>query len=221
MRYLQPVRMDVEGLEAASESERDPESLVEELASHLYFIALSASKKAAAVVPPVPMLELLDRLERFSLSSESRTRLAVLRGVAACFRQEDGIPVLVCEPRLATPLSEMIEEILEDAYLLEASKLRTFFSPAANWAALRRDLRRILGWVIRHRTWAKGAVHLGEQVVAVPGQVGTITDLLGEIVVPPEGCPILLTDSHSAWKGDRTVVQLKYPGAVAVFPRLD
>ena len=128
--------------------------------------------------------------------------------------------MLVCRTRLEAPLIERIDEILEDAYLLEASKLRMFFSPGANWAALRRDLRILLSWVIRNRGWAKNAFRLGEQIVTVPGQIGVVADALLEIGVPApaESYPVLLEETHHAWKGDSAVIQLKYPHAVAVFP---
>jgi hypothetical protein len=218
-RYLQPVLDDARRASRSSEGERKPESLVRELMGHVYSISLSVSKKAPAIVPPVPMLDLVERLGQFSLSSESRARLAVLKGVAACFERHSEIPALVCKPQLAVPLSERIDEILEDAYLLEASRLRTFFSTGANWAALRRDLRKILGWVVRNRGWAKQAVRLGEQVVTVPGQTSLVTDALAEIglVAGQESCPVLLDGTHNAWKGGNTVIQIKYPGAIALF----
>jgi hypothetical protein len=218
-RYLKPVLDDARGASRPSEGERKPESIVRELMGHVYSISLSVSRKAPAIVPPVPMLELIERLEEISLTSESRARLAVLRGVAACFERHSEIPALVCKPQLGVPLSERIEEILEDAYLLEASRLRTFFSPGANWAALRRDLRKTLGWVVRNRGWAKQAVRLGEQVVTVPGQTSVVTDALAEfgLAAGQESCPVLLDETHNAWKGGNTVIQVKYPGAVALF----
>lgn len=218
-KYLEPVLEDVRGMSPSTERERKPESIVRELMGHVYSISLSVSRKAPAIVPPVPMLELVARLEEISLSSESRARLSVLRGVAACFERQSEIPALVCKPQLAAPLSERIDEILEDAYLLEASRLRTFFSPSANWAALRRDLRKTLGWVVRNRGWAKQAVRLGEQVVTVPGQTSVITDALAEIglVAGKKSSPVLLDETHNAWKGGNAVIQIKYPNAVALF----
>ena len=218
-RYMEPVLENLREIDASSEGDRKPASLVRELTSHLYFVSLSATRRAAAIVPPVPMLELLDRLTRFPLSSESQARLAILRGVAACFERKAGVPVLVCRTRLEAPLIERIDEILEDAYLLEASKLRMFFSPGANWAALRRDLRILLSWVIRNRGWAKNAFRLGEQIVTVPGQIGVVADALLEIGVPApaESYPALLEETHHAWKGDSAVIQLKYPHASPSF----
>ena len=218
-RYLDPVLEDVKGASRPSDRERTPTSIAQELMSHVYSITLSVSRKAPAIIPPVPMVELVGRLEEISLSSESRARLAVLKGVAACFERKPEIPALVCQPYLAGIISERMEEILEDAYLLEASRLRTFFSPGANWAALRRDLRKVLGWVLRNRGWAKQAVRLGEQVVAVPGQMGVVTDALAAIGVAAgqKSCPVLLDETHKTWTGGNTVIQIKYPSAVAVF----
>jgi len=110
------------------------------------------------------MLELIRRLENVPLSGEARIRLSLIKGLAVCFERQDGIPALVRRPHLVAGLSERIDEILEDAYLLEASRIRTFFSPGANWAALRRDLRRVLAWVARNRSWARDAVRPGEQL---------------------------------------------------------
>lgn len=218
-RYVRPVLEDVGELAPASENERDPASLTYELASHVYSIALSTLGRAQAVVPPVPMPELLDRLGQFPMSSEARARLAVLRGVAGCFERKTEIPVLVCRPGLAEALSESIDEVLDDAYLLEASRLRTFFSPAANWAALRRDLRKILRWIVRNRPWARNAIRVGEQAVAIPAELGIIADALAEVgaPAPANSSPVLLESAHQYCGESNSVIQLKYPGAVALF----
>ena len=147
----------------------------------------------------------------------------MLAGLASRFTATESIPALVCEPKAAHTLPGRLDEILEDAYLLKASKLRTFFSPDANWAALKRDLRQTLEWIAENREWANGVVRLGTQTIGLPSvPLETAFELLGQVGVdPPFRVPALIYLDDYGWHAGATVIQIKYPGAVAVYPSLD
>jgi hypothetical protein len=219
-QYIKPVAVDVmrDGGPPPPPT-RTPESLCRELAAHAYSISLSLAQGSAAIVPPVPMLDLINELEPLAADPEAKARLAMIRGVATNFAHREDMPALVCLPHATEKLSDRIDEILEDAYLLEASKLRTFFAPGANWAALRRDLRKILSWVVRNRSWATGMFRVGQQTLAVPTQADAVAEALVNMggSAGQKNSPVLLLDTHAQWTGPDTVVQVKYPGGLGVF----
>ncbi|HDH13023.1 MAG TPA: hypothetical protein ENG83_12635 [Nitrospirae bacterium] len=221
-KYHNPIIEDIKDIKQNNPNERTPKSLVDELIAHVYSISLSIKRKSPAIIPPDSMEELIERLNAYSLGSESKARLTVLNGISNCFEKKEDIPVLVCRPNLAIPLADRIDEIMEDAYLLEVSKLRTFLSLESNWVSIKRDIRKILNFIIKNRSWAKNIVQIGTQTIGIPKETGAVIDALYEIglVGAQNSCPVLIKGNEKTWQGESNVLQIKYPGALAFFPKV-
>ena len=54
---------------------------------------------------------------------------------------------------------------MEDAYILEASRLRRFLGVKQNIISIKRDLRLILSHICKKRAWAKGLVEIGSSTI--------------------------------------------------------
>jgi hypothetical protein len=148
--------------------------------------------------------ELDDILEghKTELSSEAAARLSVVRGILTSLGEPATLPGLVIRAGPEIRLRERLDEILEDAYLLEASVMRRFLSFEANKASMRRDLRAILRALSRSRKWAKGVVDVAEQTAILPRvATGTAEKLLelGNSKADVTG-PVLLDEFNPPWK---------------------
>jgi hypothetical protein len=64
---------------------------------------------------------------------------------------------------LAARICERLDDIMADAYLLEASYLRKLFGLRQNIASVRRDLRSLTSFIAKNRPWAKGIVKVAWQ----------------------------------------------------------
>jgi hypothetical protein len=96
-----------------------------------------------------------------SISAEGRARLARLVGLLQLFDTGRAAPSLRVRPDVGPhEVSRRIAEILEDAYLLEASQLRRMFGLKQNVTSIRRDLRKLLEFIAKSRPWDRGLVSL-------------------------------------------------------------
>jgi len=157
-----------------------------QIAWDMYVLVLAVRYKAEAVVSPDRFIANAARLDKScSISAEGRARLARLVGLVRLFDIKRVAPSL----RLLSDVgpqevSRRIAEILEDAYLLEASHLRRMFGLKQNVTAIKRDLRKLLDFIVKTRSWARGLVSLSP-VPLVGGDSGTkvMDALLGMLPV--------------------------------------
>ena len=153
--------------------------LIGDLEWGIYQLIIASRQGAEALVSIDDLLLILDVLRKdLALSGEVGARLAVIEGVLRSFERRLEIPGL-CVYRSATGVSlrERLEEVVEDAYLLEASYLRRHFGLGANLASLRRDLRKLTKYISANRPWAKGLIKAG----SVVGQLGS-TEATSELL---------------------------------------
>jgi hypothetical protein len=134
--------------------------LLGRVASDFYHLVLATRFSCEAPILPgrtVHMIRFLlsSQCSQF-LSSESKNRLSVLEGIFALYQKKDEIPAFTCAAPAGYSFSERIEEIMDDAELLQASRIRKFFSVASNLRSVRRDLRAILASISKNSKWAKG-----------------------------------------------------------------
>lgn len=152
------------------------------IAWDFYCLALTTKYSCEFIHDPARTLRAIDYLSPVSsLATEARARLAKVRGLFQLFTVSDEIVGFRIIPALSQHcVLERIDEILEDAYLLEASKLRRFLNISANKAALKRDVRTIVNHIVKKRPWAKGIAEAGVQLALRSS--GQTVDLLGAIL---------------------------------------
>lgn len=133
----------------------------------LYVIALASRYRAELVMSPKRTLSLIRQLDNLSeLNAGCHARLATIAGILNCFKENSDGPYLRFLPdATGVPISERLEEIMEDAYLLEASRLRRFLGVKQNVASIKRDLRKILSHICQKSAWAKGLVGIGSATI--------------------------------------------------------
>lgn len=157
--------------EIAGRHEKLTESL-NELSLGLYLFSLASKNHTEVVLSPKNQINAINALKTgigninrgrigIGSSSEALARLSIIEGLFGLYKNENEIPCLRFIAEKKTSIAERIEEILEDAYLLEASKLRTFFSPKANFASIRRDLGKLINFIVKNRKWANGILSAG------------------------------------------------------------
>ena len=148
-------------LSPVSQASADDKSL-SELAWDLYMLVLATRYKGEAVVSPERFIANAARLDNSpSIPAEGRARLARLVGLLQLFDTGRVAPSFRVRPDVGPQeVSRRIDEILEDAYLLEASQLRRMFGLKQNVTSIRRDLRKLLEFIAKSRSWARGLVSL-------------------------------------------------------------
>ncbi|MHC4474023.1 MAG: hypothetical protein ACYTEL_00150 [Planctomycetota bacterium] len=116
---------------------------------------------------PKRTLSLVSQLGALSeLDAECHARLATIAGMLNCFEQNTDGPYLRFLPHATgVPISERLEEIMEDSHLLEASRLRRFLGVKQNVASIKRDLRKVLSHICQKSAWAKGLVGIGSATI--------------------------------------------------------
>lgn len=186
---------------------------LDELIWYLYLLALSAKYKAEVVLPPENALQCVLKLgTEKGLDSESKFRLAKIEGLFKSFNTKVSSPVLNLDGyRSYIDITERIDEILEDAYLLEASQIKRFFGLNSNKAALKRDLRKILGLITSKRSWAKGLVSVGSTAMYGSDSSDKVLDNLLNIIPQlgnlDEG-PVLTGHDTYFSEGDRACIEI-------------
>lgn len=145
------------------------------------------------------------RLEARKVKGEAGARLALLESIFSAYTRVEEVPGLSIAPNRNLLIGERLAEILEDAYLLEASsKLKKFFSIQTNKAALKRDLR-ILTRQLEKRSWARNAVKGTTQLATLGSDMNAVGAALGEVLagagVRSYGAPPIL---------DRRMLELEH-----------
>jgi hypothetical protein len=177
-RYLKPVHDDMQKSWPGEGKKGYPPSL-DIIAWDVYLLCLAVRGHSEAPGSPSRTLEAIHSLgTRFRFGAESRARLATVRGVFTLFGTSTDIPGFTCVPGRIHSLVERVDEILDDAYLLDASRLRRFLGLQPNIRAIRRDLRKLLAFIAKNRPWAKGALVASSQAAAIPASAAEVTDKL-------------------------------------------
>lgn len=190
-----------------------PNETLESVAWDLYLLILAVKKNAEVVLPPERTLSSLGKLEKMpSLDAEGRSRLALLAGVFNCFEPSSDGPSLQFLPSIfKLDVTERIEEIMEDAYLLEASRLRRFLGIKQNVASIKRDLRKVLTFISRNRSWAKGLVGIGSTTILGGDASAKALDKLANLIPTLEsgaGQPVLSHPYKSLFGKDKAYIEV-------------
>lgn len=147
------------------------------------YLMIIASRSGAGVTfnLEVPRKNLA-RLEARQVKGEAGARLALLESIFSAYTRVEEVPGLSIAPDRNLVIGERLAEILEDAYLLEASsKLKRFFGIQANKAALKRDLRK-LTQQLEKRPWARNAVKGTTQIVTLGTDMNAMGAALGQVL---------------------------------------
>jgi len=163
----------------------------------LYLLALGARYQSEVVLSPANILQSIRHLRQHAtLDNESATRLSIIEGIFQLYSVEEEVQGFSILP-MASKYSvlERIDEIIEDAWLLDASRLRRLFSVTANRVALRRDLNKVTRFICKHRSWAQGILSTATQSVLLGSQPLSILEKLVRLLPDVElgnYCPIVL-----------------------------
>jgi len=168
--YLHPVFKDLPSEKPKKGGPQPLRDVLGNLAWNLYIITLASRYHCETVLCPTEAVAGVDTLIRSDLlSPESKSRLSVVRGLFALYSDTFNVPGFrYIGEATQISLQERLDEILEDAYLLEASHLRKFLSLKANTKAIKRDLRKLINFIVKNRSWAKGLLSAANQNALLP-----------------------------------------------------
>ena len=189
--YLSPITEDYASQLNPNESSGD----LSLLAWHLYLLCLGAKMKAEVPFSPNDALDNLNEIGNWSnLTPESKARIAIISGLFRSFSQKTEVPSIRFLPKIpAFAISERIDEILEDAYLLEASRLRRFLGLNQNVNSVKRDLRLIIKAIRDNSKWARGILDICSGKIIGSSDISGVAQNLLEIIpeLPRASYPIL------------------------------
>lgn len=200
--YLDPIR-----------STADDRMKVDELAWSLYLLMLATKYRGEVVLPPEKVkLQIYSIKKGSNINQEAKARLAKIEGIFNCFDSKIQIPSLTFRKHISKDaISNRIDDICEDAYLLEASALRKFIGYKSNRAAIVRDLRKIIRFISKSRNWAKGIVNVGSANINGSESAFKIAehvvDILPDLQSQP-GCPALLDYDTCFWGGEYGCIEV-------------
>ena len=199
-RYLSPIYGDVKKGLSKEEIKHGGHTPLDGIALDLYLLLLAIRGHSEVPIIPAQTLKNIDGLSKKSeLRAENRTRLAVIRGVFGLYNKESDIPGFRCIANRGQSLKERLDEILDDAYLLDAPRLRRFFGLQSNMRAIKRDLRKLTMFIAKNRPWAKGAVIAASQSATLANSSAEMMDKMIDIfpdLTSDSSTPILI-DSDS------------------------
>jgi hypothetical protein len=188
--YCAPIASDFSRHGSGDTTEGDAD--IDSLAWSLYLLCIGLAKGAEISASPSDVTANISAILACpALTPESRARLANIQGIFSAFSVKTESPRLRFLPDIpASVITDRIAEIVEDAYLLEASALRRLLGLRQNVAAVRRDLRLLLRTITRSRKWAKDIVAVGTEMLATGTDVSKVANAAIQIV------PHLATESH-------------------------
>ncbi len=178
--YLEPIAESVPRRTADQDSRVSNDDLID-LGWGIYLLVLAARSGSDVMAAPKALLMNISRMSSIAqLSAEARARLAVLEGLLRVYEHPTEIPGFAVTSNCS--VVERLEEIVEDAYMLEASLLRRFFCMGANLASIRRDLRSITKFIAKRRPWAKGILKASAYTgaLAVSNELSGFVNLIQE-----------------------------------------
>jgi hypothetical protein len=200
--YLKPIDDDIRKSLTKEEIERGGSTQLEKIAWDLYLLLLAVRGHSEVTITPSRTLSDIDGLNRrFALRAENRTRLAIVRGIFALYNKASDIPGFRCISNRGQSLKERLDEILDDAYLLDASRLRRFFGLQSNTRAIKRDLRKLTAFIAKNRPWAKGAIMAASQSATLANSSAEVMDKVIDLfpeLTSDSSVPILI-DSDSSF----------------------
>ena len=184
IEYLVPIRDSVKLDKKVHPYEP---SSVYRLGWNIYMLILGKRTQSQIIMSPELSVDLINMFLTKSkkLSREAKARLLLLKGIFSSFELSPDIGGFqIVSGASMNLVSDRLEEIVEDAYLLEASALRRFFGINSNKASIRRDLRKLVNFISKNRPWAKGLLkstkHVGyfgsqaalsELIDVIPGNI--------------------------------------------------
>lgn len=209
--YLKPIYDDIRKSLTKEALERGGSTQLDKVAWDLYLLLLAVRGHSEVPITPSRTLSCIDGLNKsFVLRAENRTRLAIVRGVFALYNKASDIPGFRCISNRGQSLRERLDEILDDAYLLDASKLRRFFGLQSNARAIKRDLRKLTAFIAKNRPWAKGAIMAASQSATLANGSAEVMDKMIELfpeLTSDSSVPILIdSDSSFASMGKLMIV---------------
>lgn len=180
-----------------SNSDKTLQDYLASIVWDMYLLILAAKFRSEAPLNPQQTMTNLNSLLNYeSLSRESKVRLSVARGVFAAYSKIIDIPAFsILATATQVAVRERLNEILEDSYLLEASYLKRFISIKSNIASIKRDLRKLIKYIVGNRKWAKGLVGAASQSAVLSSSSEKATEKLLEIFPdynPDCGMPTLI-----------------------------
>ena len=191
-QYFEPVTRDVKNYLPKGDIRGEPayHKMLNETAWNFYLLVLATRRRSEVTLFPYEIVTSIGKLlDLPQLCSESKIRLSILQGIFSLFRKREAIPGFRCSPIAGLAFAERIDEILEDAYLLEASCLRRFFAIKSNVASIRRDLRKLLSFITKNRQWAKGILAVASHASFLPASSEQVTEKLLGILSNLPGDP--------------------------------
>ena len=181
--YLHPVSQEIAETSSQNQIRRPFKiSVLEDVAWGLYMLALATRDHCDVRLDPKTVILSIDCIADGPLSSESRTRLSTIRGIFGLFSHVWDVPGFRCIALPGVTLRDRIDDIMEDAYFLEASRLRRFLGVRANVVSVKRDLGKLLRFIVRSRPWAKGVLQAVASAVPLPKTPSEISAKLLDIV---------------------------------------
>lgn len=196
--YLHPVSQEITS--APSQKEPPDISRIEEVAWGLYMLALATRDHCDVPLHPKAVISAIDSIADGRLSSESKTRLSLIRGIFGLFNHVSDVPGFRCIALPGVTLRDRIDEIMEDAYLLEASQLRRFFGVRANIASVKRDLGKLVRFIIRSRPWAKEILQAASSAIPLtktPSEIAAkLLDIVPDLQVDGSAPLLVEPDPH-------------------------
>lgn len=170
---------------------------LDELCWNSYLLILAAREMSDVLIDPEYVVSLIDQIPNCHLSGESKARLSVLRGIFSLYRNHTSVPGLHCVARSGIRLRDRLDEIMEDAYLLEASSLRRFLGIGSNIASIKRDLRRLTKFIVGNRSWAKDVVETLDKRLPLPVAPKEICSMVTAVLPSlrcAESAPLLVSN---------------------------
>lgn len=167
------------------------------LAWDLYMLILAAKYQCEVPLDPEETRScIVTLLKCESLSRESKARLSLVGGIFAAYSRKTDIPAFHVLPTATQrALRERLDELLEDAYLLEASSLKRFLSLKSNVTSIKRDLRKLIKFIVKNRKWAQGLLGAASQLGILSPNSTRPAEKLLEIIPtynPEHGMPTLI-----------------------------
>jgi hypothetical protein len=131
--YLRPVFSEI----PQDKDNRFLQHLLLEIFWAMYLLTISARQHSEVFINPEKIISIIDKLNSgLEMSSESRARIMRIRGIFSLYTLKADVQGFHCITTSGATFRERLDEILEDAYLLEASNLRVFFGYKSNLASL-------------------------------------------------------------------------------------
>lgn len=141
------------------------------------------TKSDTFISPSEPKTNIIQIREGKRLDSECFARLSKIEAIFKCYSKREEISCLKFIPNLSgISVAERIDEIIEDAYFLEASHLRKIFGVEQNKLAIKKKLSKLLASLAKTAKWGKNLISPDSVQIFGGDYVDKSIDLLNEII---------------------------------------